>query len=134
MPSGVYKRTKEHNRKISEALVGEKAPLFGKIGKNHPKWKGNNIKNIICIHNRVRNHKPLPKDGKCIICNQIADKKGRTKLILSNKEHHYTLNPDDYQWVHMSCHSRYDIKKREEKKRKSKTIKNTSQISYWLKI
>ena len=30
MPLGIYKRTAEHNRKISESHMGAKNPMFGK--------------------------------------------------------------------------------------------------------
>ena len=92
MPKGIYERT----------------------GENNPNWKGNNIKNltVVGIHNRIKNLKLKPDDGKCAICNQVADKKGITKLELSNiKNHQYTLNPDDYQWSHHSCHREYDTPK-----------------------
>ena len=51
MAAGVYKRTKEHNKKISESHMGEKNPMFGKpswnkgnkgylAGEKHWNWKG----------------------------------------------------------------------------------------------
>lgn len=38
--------------------------------------------------------------------------KGITKLVHSNKDHSYRLpiNPDDWQWIHHSCHMKYDMK------------------------
>ena len=98
------------------------------------------------------------QDGKCAICNQVANKKGITKLVHSNKDHSYRLpiNPDEWWWIHQSCHLGYDkettwtperrkkqseiMKKRSAnkskkvKKSKTKIIKkNSSQVSYWLK-
>ena len=44
--------------------------------------------------------------GKNVIC-EICGKPG--KLELSNiKDHVYTDDPDDYQYIHKSCHSKYD--------------------------
>lgn len=102
MTSGVYKRTAKMKENMSDA----------KKGKKNPKWKGDDVKNLSvrAIHTRIKKIKPKPENGKCEICHQIADEKGRTKLALSNiKKHHYTLNPDDYQWAHHSCHSIYDV-------------------------
>ncbi|KKM88183.1 hypothetical protein LCGC14_1261250 [marine sediment metagenome] len=119
-------------RTISEAKKGKNHPNYGKTGEKHPNygkhwfwseeskdkmrgennptWKGDDVKNINkeAIHNRIRKVKPKPK--VCDICHQEADKEGRTKLVLSNiKDHNYTLNPDDYQWIHQySCHLGYD--------------------------
>ena len=118
-------------RTISEATKGKNNPNYGKTGekhqiygkhwtwsekskdkirgKNNPTWKGDNIKNINkeAIHKRIKKIKPKPEI--CDICHQITDKKSITKLELSNiKNHQYTLNPEDYQWVHKSCHLKED--------------------------
>jgi len=138
---GKYVRTKEIKNKNSDSMkgkyIGEKNPNYGNTGEKNPtygkywskeakekisgenshKWKGNNVC-IIELHNRVRKHKPKPK--VCEICHQKADKKSIIKLELSNiKDHQYTDNPDDYQYVHHSCHNTYDSKKRKEKQKKS---------------
>ncbi len=147
MPKGVYVKTEEHKRKLSEKLKGRKpwntdkklseehkrkisrtvlkrkqklgyinSPEARKkmselakvrTGENASNWKGDDVKNVTAIHRRILKLKP--KNDRCDICNKVADKKGKTKLELSNiKNHRYTLNPDDYQWVHISCHRKYD--------------------------
>ncbi len=47
----------------------------------------------------------------CVICGKMADDKGITKLELSNKNHSYNtpINPTDWQYVHHSCHFKYDM-------------------------
>ncbi len=92
--------TEETKRKLSEMNKG----------KNHPNWKGENA-GYCALHDRVKNNKPKPEI--CDICHQKIDKNGSVKLELSNiKNHQYTDNPDDYQWVHNGCHQKYDYKKR----------------------
>jgi len=108
------------------------------------------------MHLRAHDVDPKPIDGKCQICHQIADKKGKTRLVHANKNHIYRLpiNPEEWLWIHHSCHRKFDApklwtpekrkehsdkmkishaKRRKERKRKHKIIKNSSQISYWLK-
>ena len=124
-------------RTKSEAQTGDKAPMYGRTGVNapmygktgnkHPTWKGNDVKNltIAAIHKRLRKTKPKPTDGKCEICNKVKDKYGKTRLELSNiKDHQYTLNPDDYQYAHRSCHNKYDAKTSWTPKRRKELSEN----------
>lgn len=76
------------------------------------------------IHNRIKKIKPKPENGKCELCNKVISKEKSTKLELSNKDHLYKLNPDDYQWVHHGCHFRFDY----NKKPKIKTNKKMNRI------
>ena len=100
------KLSEEHKKNISESIKGENHPLFGKTGENSPNWKGDDV-NAHQLHKRVRNVKSIPE--VCDLCHQKIDKNGTTKLELSNiKNHKYTDNPDDYQYVHHSCHWKYD--------------------------
>lgn len=143
MPTGVYKRTEETKKKMSEAKIGTKNhmygrhlpwksekrreesrirwsgknnPMFGRTGEKHPRWKGNDVGRIP-LHQWICRHKPKSKDGKCEICHKVADKNKITKLELSNtKNHQYTRKFDDYQWTHHSCHEKYDAEKRKYKK------------------
>ena len=143
MPSGVYKKTEEHGKKIGDANrgkhhteeakkkmrgrkspfygkhhteeakrkvsisnSGENNPMFGKCGIESPTWKGDDV-SVEWLHERVRKIKPKPE--VCDICHQKIDKNGTIKLQLSNvKNHQYTDDPDDYQWVHPGCHRKYD--------------------------
>jgi len=102
--------TEKHKRKMSEVLSGEKSPMYGRTGANHPNYKGNDVC-IQTFHDRVKQIKLIPE--VCDICYQKVDKNGTIKLELSNiKNHQHTDNPEDYQWVHRSCHKRYDYKKK----------------------
>ena len=150
-------RIGEKNGMYGIRRYGEKAPFYGKHhsdkyknqlsdkmkgrkGGMTPSWKGDDIKNLSynSIHRRVRTNKPLSVDGKCRICYKVVDKKGIIKLELSNitEDHRLSLNPDDYQDVHHSCHLSYDAKRRKERKskklKKSKENKYLGQVNYWL--
>lgn len=107
--------SEEHKKKIGDGNigknVGEKSPFYGKFGKEHPRYK--EVVNVCQLHYRVRRVKLIPE--VCDICHQKVDKYGKTKLVLSNMQNHqYTDNPDDYQYVHHSCHLKYDIEKRKQ--------------------
>ncbi len=119
--------------------TGDKHPMYGMTGEKSPHWKGYDVKNLSVnrIHKRINKIKPV--DGKCKYCHQVADLKGRTKLELSNiKDHQYTLNPDDYQWAHKSCHKSYDWtperkKEQSEKARKQWTPERKKEQSEMMK-
>lgn len=101
-------------------------------GKNNPNWKGDDVKNLSvrAIHIRIVKVKPKPTDGKCDICHKVKDKYSHTKLQLSNiKNHQYTLKPDDYQWIHISCHRKYDVKGAWSSKRRKEQAKKMREIS-----
>jgi hypothetical protein len=83
----------EHKQKISEGLKG----LFE--NEKNPNWKGNDV-SYTALHDWIRKH--LPKQKICDICK----KSGR--LELSNRDHKYSRNLDDWQWVHAKCHYKYD--------------------------
>lgn len=126
MPKGVYIRTEETKRNMSIARLKRKERLGylnspearkkqGKAisGANNPNWKEDDI-GYFGIHTRIRKIKSIPEI--CDICHQKTDKNGSTRLELSNtKNHKYTDNPDDYQYVHYGCHRKYDAKKRKTK-------------------
>ncbi|KKL46957.1 hypothetical protein LCGC14_2340350 [marine sediment metagenome] len=83
---------------------------YSKPGENSPSWKGDDIKSYGGIHERAHQIDPKPIDGKCEICDKVADENGKTKLVHSNKDHSYRLpiNPEEWWWIHESCHKKYD--------------------------
>jgi len=103
-----------HVKKISKTLeghwTGNKNPMFGKFGKEHNRYKYNNI-GYDAIHIRAHKADPKPEDGICELCGKVEDKFGKTKLIHSNKDHSYKLpiNPDEWWWIHQSCHMKHEI-------------------------
>ncbi len=140
----ILKQLRKFNIRIrtySEVKTGKKNPMYDRTGWRSPlyysAWKEDDI-GLEAIHYRAHKIDPKPKDGKCAICNQVADKKGITKLVHSNKDHSYRLpiNPDEWWWIHDSCHKSYDANKRKvksKKLKKSKENKYLSQVGYWLK-
>lgn len=98
-----------HNKEFRENHSGKNHWTYGEyIGEKSPNWKGDDV-GYGTIHDRVRKTKPIPP--VCDYCHKIADKNGNIKLVLSNiRNHQYTDNPDDYQYVHYSCHIKYDKK------------------------
>ena len=103
----------EHKRKILEANKGKKHTLEhrrknseAKKGENHPNWRGDNV-GYQGIHTRVRKVKSKPEN--CEICGLPEFYENLGRIELSNiQNHQYTDNPDDYQYVHHSCHAEYD--------------------------
>ncbi len=62
----------------------------------------------VCEFCHQKTDKLMPE--VCEFCHQKTDKYEVTKLILSNiRNHIYTDNQDDYQWVHHSCHQKFDF-------------------------
>ena len=101
----------ETKRKIGDGNRGEKNAMFGKFGVNHPSYKYNDI-GYAQIHIRAHKADPPPVDGICAYCHKVKDKFRHIKLVHSNKNHSYKLpiNPDEWQWIHQSCHMKYDNK------------------------
>jgi len=121
MTSGVYIRTEKMKENMSKAKTGKNNPNYGKRwtklekanekieDKKYPFRKGNDI-GISQIHRRAHKVDPKPIDNICQLCGKVADKDGKTKLIHSNKDHSYKLpiNPNEWQWIHESCHRKFD--------------------------
>ncbi len=104
MPKGVYKRTKEMNTGKYERTKEMKRKMsIAQTGKKHDIG-------YHTIHKRAHKADPKPIDNKCQLCDKVADKEGKTKLVHSNKDHTYRMpiNPDEWWWIHQSCHLRYD--------------------------
>jgi predicted nucleic acid-binding Zn ribbon protein len=66
----------------------------------NPNWRGENA-GYNAIHKWVREHKPKP-----LLCENCGLEK---KLELSNKDHEYQRNLEDYRWLCDKCHYDYDI-------------------------
>ena len=98
--------------KFRKRMSGKNHPMYGRdrSGEKGPAWKYDKV-GYLAIHIRAHKIDPKPKDGICAYCHKVSDKKGITKLIHSNKDHSYNLPivPDEWQWIHHSCHDKYDI-------------------------
>ncbi len=111
-----YKLTEAHKKAIGDAQRGE----------NNNNWQ-TDIKDmsIGTIHKRVRMIKLKPVNGKCEYCHKVKSKYGITKLHLVNiRDHYYSLNPGEYQYMHPDCHVEHQNISREKRK---------SQLDYWLR-
>ena len=101
------KLTEEHKKNISE---GKKGRSSTQQNENHPQWKGDNA-SYYAIHIWVNNHKSKP--DFCDIC-------GENKILeLSNKDHKYRRNIEDYQYLCRKCHGKFD---RDNNLRKHKKV------------
>ena len=101
------KFTEEHKRKIGEKSKGRKHTEKSKKkmseankGENHPRWKGNDA-GYIALHQYIKRNKPKPE--RCEICGKITN-----DLDCSNKDHKYTRNFEDYQYICRKCHRLFD--------------------------
>jgi len=89
----------EYHKKKSKAMKGNKNSNWDKNGLHYD-----------YIHKRAHKVDPKPEDGICELCGKVKDENGKTKLVHSNKDHSYRLpiNPDEWWWIHKSCHEKYD--------------------------
>ena len=99
LPSGIYPRTLEHNRHISQSLLGEK----------HPLWKGDQV-GYKSLHEWVNNH--IRKPELCDMCHKTPPKD------CANKSHQYLRDLTDWWWLCRKCHMIYD---EQDKRRDPKT-------------
>ena len=109
MPTGVYERTAEHNRNMSKSKKGKhhSKETLRKMsdsmkGKKNPAWKDWGKLGYIQKHFRMG--KIITKPNNCPICNK------EKKLELTNLNHNYFQNPEDWIWKCNSCHQKYDYK------------------------
>lgn len=82
---------------------GYKNPLgsIAKMGSKNPMYRKYKEKvEIQTVHRRIE--KEYPKPIKCEFCGEVK------KLELSCKDHKYSFNPKDYQWICKKCHFHYD--------------------------
>jgi len=68
----------------------------------HREWKEWNDLTYKSKHNRMR--KIIIKPYKCTICNN------EKRLSLTNLNHKYNNNPNEWKWMCYLCHERYDKK------------------------
>lgn len=74
---------------------------LAKLREKNPMWrKYRETVTIQTIHRRIE--KEYLKPLKCELCGEIK------KLELSNKDHKYSLNKNDYQWICKKCHFHFD--------------------------
>jgi len=99
--------SKESKRKMSESHKGKKFSENHRenlskalSNENNPNWKGDDIK-YMGLHRWIALNKSKP--DKCEICGESG------KLELSNKTGKLIRDIDNFQWVHCSCHRKYDI-------------------------
>ena len=69
-------------------------------GDKNSNWRGDDA-GYNAIHKWVREHKSKP-----LLCEECGLEK---KLELSNKDHEYQRNLEDYRWLCDKCHYDYDI-------------------------
>jgi len=83
---------------------GHKPWHTGKNGYDNkvPIWKDWDDLSICTRHLRMYNLKQKPI--YCEICNK------KKKLQLSNKNHKYSKDINDWQWICQSCHYKHDVK------------------------
>jgi hypothetical protein len=140
MPTGIYLRTEEHSRKISEAnkgrrfslehrmklgmaQIGNKKYLGKKWTEEHKKlmserqqdekgtnWKGDDV-GYRALHGWVQKH--LGKPTKCEFCK--LEFNNSRQIHWANKSHEYKRDLSDWLRLCVSCHKQYDLslKKRE---------------------
>lgn len=84
--------TEETKEKVRRSVSGEK----------NSQWRGDNA-GYHAVHRWLNRNYEKPVE--CEICNK------KKKLLLSSKNHEYTRNIEEYQWVCRSCHQKYDHKK-----------------------
>lgn len=89
MPSGIFKRTKEHNKKLS----------LSKLGKKNPMWKGNKA-GLDAIHVFVTAR--FTKTNLCMNCKKIPP------LDLANISQEYKRDISDWEWLCRKCHMTKD--------------------------
>ena len=89
MPTGVFERTKQHNRNIA----------LGRIAENNPNWKGSSV-GLNPLHGWVKRRLKKPK--RCDGCRKIK------RLDLANKSNRYLRDLFDWEWLCRKCHMTKD--------------------------
>ncbi len=112
----------ERRRKISETMKGRmpknfdlfisKAGTFDKSknsslfksGEKHPNWKGDGA-SYNALHQWIRNRIKRPEG--CVKCKTKTD-----RLEISNTSGEYKRDLNDWRWLCISCHRKYDYWRR----------------------
>ena len=99
------KRSKETIQRLIDSHVGKHCnPAFefkkGTPQNEHPRWKGEDV-GYHALHHWVK--LKLVKPEKCSMCCK------KRVLEVSNRDHKYRRNLDDYWYLCRSCHRKYDI-------------------------
>lgn len=89
MPTGIFKRTKEHNRNLA----------LGRMAENNPNWKGRRV-GLGSLHSWVKSR--LPKPNKCNDCRL------EKRLDLANVSQKYKRDLKDWEWLCRKCHMSKD--------------------------
>ena len=97
MPTGIFTRTTEHKKHISDAMRGKNP------GNQSPHWRGDGVG----YHQKHRRIWKLK--GKAKKCSDCGTTKG--KIEWSNKDHKYSNDPADYVSRCSRCHDKYDTEK-----------------------
>jgi len=109
MPTGIYERTEETNRKISEALSGSNHPMWGKHhseetkrkmreahkGKNNSRWKGGIKKSCGYIFILKPDHPKANSNGYVKRARLVAEKILGRYLLPEEITHHKNRIRDD---------------------------------------
>jgi hypothetical protein len=98
--STIYELLKKYNiktRNKSNAQLGEKNHMSGKIMGKSPVFKGENA-GINAKHEWIKSHNEKPEN--CEKCG----KKTEVELSFNHSLGDYTRNIDDYEWLCHSCH------------------------------
>jgi hypothetical protein len=85
-------------------------------------WKGDEA-SAVAIHNWVRRRKPNP--FKCEFCGI----EHRKMYHLANMSGEYPRDIDDYKWLCVPCHKKYDMNKIEQFGRTERSIKLNSKFT-----
>ena len=103
MPKGIYKKSEEQKRRISEALKGIPQPW--NKGSKHGLWKGKKVE-YTALHAWVRRNW-----GKADKCENFACSKKTRRFEWANKNHKYKRNLEDWIQLCPQCHKFYDMGK-----------------------
>lgn len=110
MPSGIYKRTLENRKALSDAKKGKRPKnlgiSFGVEGKNAYNWKGQKV-SYDGLHKWIR--KTLGSPNRCELCGN--DSLRPRQYHWANKSGKYKRKVEDWIRLCVKCHWRYDGRK-----------------------